>query len=69
MKVYGAHDSDKTDVLLATEHDRAILEGEKNGRIAGTVVLLICKLVESWNKMMARFRKSNHALSKVLCQS
>ena len=35
MKVDGAHDSDKTDVLPATQCDRAILDGEKNGWIAG----------------------------------
>ncbi len=35
MKVDHAHDSDETDVLLATERDRAILDGEKNGWIAG----------------------------------
>ncbi len=35
MKVDGAHDSDKTDVLPATERDRTILDGEKNGWIAG----------------------------------
>jgi hypothetical protein len=35
MKVDDAHDSDKTDVLLVAEHNHAILDGEKNGWIAG----------------------------------